>query len=71
MPLSLDFGAQDFSAEPSAAFDVLGNTRDAKPAFTRSQSRKWNDLIAGVAIQGSAGFDVFQKLARDMFPDRF
>ena len=71
MTLSLNFSAQDFPAEPGAALDMLGNAGDAKPAFTRSKSGKWNDLIAGLAIKGSAGFHIFQQLARNIFANRF
>ena len=56
MTLSLNFSAEEFPAEPDAALDMLGHAGDAKPTFTRSKSRKWNDLIASVAIEGSAGF---------------
>ena len=54
--ISPDISAQKLAAQPRAALDMLGYSRDVKSTFVGGQRGKRNDLVAGVTIESRTGF---------------
>jgi len=66
-----DLGSEKHLGKPGTCEDMIGDHRDRKPTLSLCQRGERNNLIRGEAVQRRAGFQLIQKLARDIFPDRF